>query len=221
MSTSAQAPTSAAAQLPTITNEEELIALIGEPSAAARDKVQTELTEEDRGFLAASPLCFVATRGSAGGDVSPKGDPPGFAIPLDSRTIAIPERAGNKRMDGFKNILIDPSVALIFLIPGLGYTLRINGQAQLVTDGPFFTQMEHRGHRPKLAMVVAIDEVFNHCPKAFMRSKTWDPQSWDPAAVTNYAALAQRKWRRNDPPEEVAKHYSPAAYADQLYPSAD
>lgn len=207
------------AALPTIADESELRALIGEPLPAVRDKVQPGLEDADREFLAASTLCFVATRGPDGGDVSPKGDPPGFAVVLDERTIALPERSGNNRLDGFRNLLHDPHVALIFLIPGLGHTLRVNGRARLVTDGPFFDEMEHRGHRPVLAMVVEIDEVFNHCPKAFLRSGAWKPARWDTTAVRDYAALAQTKWRREDPPEQIAAEYEPAEYAKGLYPS--
>ncbi|WP_018155613.1 MSMEG_1061 family FMN-dependent PPOX-type flavoprotein [Demetria terragena] len=205
--------------LPRITTVDELVAVVGEPEIAVRDKVQHSLDEVDREFLAASPLCFVATRGSHGADVSPKGDPPGFAVVLDDRTIALPERAGNKRVDGYHNLLEDDRVGLIFLVPGQGYTLRINGRAQLVTDGPFFDDMVVRGHRPELAMVVQIDEVFNHCPKAFMRSKTWKPETWDPDRTLGYADLAKRKWRRADDPREVEEHYSPQTYDRQLYPS--
>lgn len=209
------------ASLPTIRSAEELTALIGAPDAAVRDKAQPALVAQDREFLAASPLCFVATRGPDGGDVSPKGDPAGFTHVIDDRTIAIPERAGNKRMDGFHNLLHDSRVALIFLVPGQGYTLRVNGRARLVTDAPFFDEMVVRGHRPLLAMVVEIDEVFNHCPKAFMRSGAWKPQTWQPESVMAYAELAKAKWRASDPPEEIDAHYSPEAYERALYPSGD
>lgn len=204
--------------LPTIQDEAELVALVGEPLAAVRDKVQPGLGEADREFLAAASLCFVATRGPEGGDVSPKGDPPGFTVVLDERTIAIPERSGNRRVDGFRNLLHDPQVALLFVVPGLGYTLRVNGRARLVTDGPFFDVMEHRGHQPLLAMVVEIDEVFNHCPKAFLRSGTWRPETWSTQGVRDYATLAKEKWRRDDPAEDVAAAYDPVEYEKGLYP---
>lgn len=204
--------------LPAISTVDELVELIGAPAPAARDKVQAALEDSDRDFLAASPLCFVATRGDSGADLSPKGDPPGFAVVLDDRTIAIPERAGNRRVDGYRNLLQDDRVGLLFVVPGQGYTLRINGRARLVTDGPFFADMVVRGHRPILAMVVEIDEVFNHCPKAFMRSKTWRPETWDPERTLPYPDVAKRKWRRGDDPREVDQHYSAAAYESQLYP---
>jgi uncharacterized protein len=206
--------------LPAITTLDDLVAVIGEPTPAVRDKVQPSLDDNDRAFLAASPLCFVATRGSGGADVSPKGDPPGFAVVLDERTIAIPDRAGNKRVDGYRNLLEDDRVGLIFLVPGQSYTLRINGRARLVTDGPFFDDMMVRGHRPPLAMVVQIDEVFNHCPKAFMRSKAWRPDTWAADRTLAYPELAKRKWRREDDPREVDASYAPDTYERQLYPAA-
>lgn len=206
--------------LPTISTVDELVDLIGEPAPATRDKVQPVLDEIDREFLAASPLCFVATRGTDGADVSPKGDPPGFAVVLDERTIALPERAGNRRVDGYRNILQDDRVGLLFLVPGQGYTLRINGRARLVTDGPFFDDMTVRGHRPLLAMVIEVDEVFNHCPKAFMRSKAWRPETWAADRTLPYAELAKRKWRRDDDAHEVEAHYSEEAYERQLYPGS-
>lgn len=218
MSTTSASAGISLSSLPAIGSVEELTALIGEPTPAVRDKAQPALDENDHAFLAASPLCFVATRGSGGADVSPKGDPPGFTRVLDDRTIAIPERAGNKRVDGYRNLLEDDRVGLIFLVPGQGYTLRINGRARLVTDGPFFDDMIVRGHRPVLAMVVEIDEVFNHCPKAFMRSKAWRPETWQADRTIAYTELAKRKWRRGDDPREVDTHYSEESYEAQLYP---
>lgn len=205
--------------LPTLTDINELVALIGEPAPATRDKVEAALSEDDRAFLAASPLCFVATFGESGADVSPKGDPPGFVKVLDERTIAIPERAGNRRVDGYRNLLQENRIGLIFLVPGQGYTLRVNGRARLVTDGPFFEEMTVRGHRPLLATVVQIEEVFNHCPKAFMRSKAWRPDTWSPDRLLPYVELAKRKWRKDDDPAEVDAHYAPERYARELYPA--
>ena len=98
---------------------------------------------------------------------------------LDDTTIAIPERPGNRRADGFHNILTNPHVGLIYLVPGRGDTLRINGRARLVRDAPFFDDMVVKGHRPVLALVVEIEQVFYHCSKAFLRSKLWDPASWE------------------------------------------
>ena len=119
----------------------------------------------------------MATADADGGcDASPKGDPAGQLVHvIDDRTIALAERPGNRRADGYRNILENPHVGLVFLIPGRGDTLRINGRARLVSDAPFFDEMVVKGHRPLLAVVVEIDEVFHHCQKAFLRSGLWDP----------------------------------------------
>ena len=137
---------------------------------------------------------MLATASAAGGaDASPKGDPAGDLVHvIDERTIALAERPGNRRADGYRNILENPHVGLLFVIPGRGDTLRINGRARLVSDAPFFDDLVVKGHRPLLALVVEIDEVFHHCAKAFMRSSLWDPDTWDPEIrVPRRAVLAQ------------------------------
>lgn len=120
-----------------ITTEKALRDVMGIPLQRVLDKDRAELSTEHREWLAASPLCLVATSGTDGTlDVSPKGDPAGFALVLDGTTIAIPERPGNRRADGFSNILRNPHVGLIFLVPGRGDTLRVNGRATLLSDAP-------------------------------------------------------------------------------------
>src|SRR6476620_11592715 len=155
-----------------ITTEAELRELLGDPAPAASAKERAALHEFDLAWLAASPFCLVATSAADGScDVSPKGDPPGFVGVLDDTTVAVPERRGNKRADGFRNVLSNPHVGLVSVIPGRGDTLRINGRAHLVSDAPWFDDMVVEGHRPVLALVVEVDEVFGHCAKAFMRSQ--------------------------------------------------
>ena len=200
-----------------ITSEAQLRELIGEPIPRVADKARPGLHDYDKQWLASSPLCLVATSHADGScDVSPKGDPPGFTRVLDDTTIAIPERPGNRRLDGFRNILTNPHVGLIYLIPGRPDTLRINGRARLVRDAPFFDQMRVKGHRPLLALVVAIDQVFYHCAKAFLRSNLWQPASWDPQAAPSRAQIAQRLERPNDTLENLERYYGPA-YAEGLY----
>lgn len=175
-----------------VTTEAELREILGEPGPAAAGKVRPALHELDRQWLSASPFCLVATSAADGTcDVSPKGDPPGFVLVLDDRTVAIPERAGNRRADGFANILRNPHVGLISMIPGRGDTLRINGRARLVRDAPLFDRMVVRGTRPLLATVVDIDEVFHHCSKALLRSRLWDPATWEPTAVASRPRIAR------------------------------
>lgn len=200
-----------------IGSEAELRELIGEPGEHAAGKARPVLHPLDREWLAASPFCLVATSDAAGTcDVSPKGDPPGFTLVLDDTTIAIPERSGNRRVDGFHNILSNPHAGLIYFVPGRGDTLRINGRARLIRDAPYFDRMVHRGHRPVLALVVEIEEVFHHCSKAFLRSALWDPATWEPGAVPSRAHIARALERPDDTIEELQRYYGPS-YADRLY----
>ena len=175
------------------------------------------LHELDREWIAASSLLFIATRGADGGlDVSPKGDPAGFLRVLDERTIAIPERPGNRRADGFHNLLADPHVGLILVIPGRGDTLRINGRATIVRDAPFLADMEVRGHTPRLATLVEVDEVFFHCSKAFLRSEAWHPEGWSPDLAPRRAVIAQTLERPGDSLETLDEYYGPS-YAEGVY----
>ncbi len=200
-----------------VTTEAELHELLGEPLPRVRDKERTRLHELDRQWLAASPFCLVATADADGRcDVSPKGDPPGFTVVLDDRTIALPERPGNRRADGFRNVLANPHVGLIYLVPGRGDTLRINGRAHLVRDAAFFDDMLVAGHRPMLALVVEIEQIFHHCAKAFLRSGLWRPDSWRPDAVAPRARIAQTLERPEERLEDLERYYGPS-YADRLY----
>lgn len=170
----------------------ELREILGPVSERARTKVRSVLHEIDRQWLAASPFCLMATSDASGAcDVSPKGDPPGFVHVLNEAAIAIPERLGNRRADGFHNILENSNVGLIFLVPGRGDTLRINGRATLVRDAPFFDQLVVQGHRPALALIVDIEEVFFHCSKAFLRSELWDTEAWSPTSIPSRACIAK------------------------------
>ena len=175
-----------------VTTVDELRAIIGHPLPPAANKVKDRLSEAQRDWLSHSPLGFVATTDADGRvDVSPKGDPPGFVHIIDDTTIAIPERPGNKRVDGYVNVLQRPRVGTVFLIPGRGDTLRINGTAKIMADAPYFDAMAVGGKRPILALEIDVDEVFFHCAKAFLRSDAWKPETWDPTAVPSVARLAK------------------------------
>jgi uncharacterized protein len=202
----------------TISTQDELRELLGWPTGRAVTKERTRLHARDREWLAASPFCLIATSAADGTcDVSPKGDPPGFARVLDDTTIAIPERPGNRRADGYLNILSNPHVGLIFLVPGRNETLRINGTAELAADAPFFDDMVVKGHRPILAVVVAIEQIFFHCAKSFMRSSLWQPATWDPDALPTNAQIT-KSVQPGTPEslEELERYYGPA-YAARLY----
>jgi PPOX class probable FMN-dependent enzyme len=207
------------AQWTEITDAEALVALLGEPNDRARGKVRRALTDLDRAWLAASPFCVLATSSPEGGcDASPKGDPAGDLVHvLDERTIAIAERPGNRRADGYRNILADPHVGLLFVIPGRGDTLRINGRARLVSQAPFLDAMSVKGHRPLLALVVEIDEVFHHCQKAFLRSHLWEPETWDPdGRVPRRSVIAHELEPSGKTVEELDEYYGPS-YLEGLY----
>jgi uncharacterized protein len=200
-----------------ITSEAELRELYGLPTRQAADKERPSLHEHDRQWLARSPFCLIATAGADGScDVSPKGDPPGFALVLDDRTIAIPDRPGNRRVDGWRNVLANPHVGLVFLVPGRGDTLRINGRARLVREAPWFDRMVVKGHRPAVALLVDIDTIFFHCSKAFLRSALWKPETWDPEALPSRARLAKSLERPDDSLADLERYYG-VQYADRLY----
>jgi hypothetical protein len=200
-----------------ISSEAELRDLIGEPSGRAVTKERTRLHDRDKEWLAASPFCLIATADADGNcDVSPKGDPPGFTLVLDDATIAIPERPGNKRADGFRNILSNPHAGTIFVVPGRRETLRISGRARLVRDAPFFSRLVVKGHRPQLALVIDIEQIFFHCPKAFLRSALWQPETWNPDALPSPATITKSVQDTPETLEELETYYGPS-YADRLY----
>lgn len=203
-----------------IATVDELVGLLGEPNARARDKGRAALLDVDRDWLAASPFCVMATSSSDGRcDASPKGDPAGSLVHvLDATTIALAERPGNKRADGYRNIIDNPHVGLNFLIPGRGDTLRINGRARLVSDAPFFDDMVVKGHRPILAVVVEIEEIFFHCAKAFLRSQLWKPETWDPnGLVPRRAVIAKDVEPSGMTLEQLDEYYRPENYEKGMY----
>jgi hypothetical protein len=190
----------------------------GVPAPKIRDKVLPVLDDVHREWLAATSLVFVATSSADGRcDVSPKGDPPGFVRVLSPARIALPERPGNRRMDGFHNVLENPHVGLVCIIPGRGDTLRVNGRARIVTNLPDFDAMVVGRHRPRLALVIDVEEVFFHCPKAFRRSHTWQPESWGPQRARPYPDIALALWRKGEPEREVRRHYATALECEDLY----
>lgn len=203
-----------------ITTVDDLVDLLGEPGQRARDKGRTALAAVDRDWLAATPFCVLATSSADGRcDASPKGDPAGQLVHvIDDTTIALAERPGNKRADGYKNVLQNPYVGLNFFIPGRGDTLRVNGRARLVSDAPFFDEMVVKGHRPILALVVEVEEVFFHCAKAFLRSGLWKPETWDPDGVVPRRAVIAKTYEPNDMTlDQLDEYYRPENYEKGMY----
>lgn len=205
------------AQETRIDSAEELRELLGEPMPRAVTKERVVLHPRDRDWLAASPFCVISTSAADGTcDASPKGDPPGFTLVLDDATIAIPERPGNRRADGYLNILSNPHIGLLYLIPGRTETLRINGRARLVRDAPYFDRMVVKGHRPILAVEVEIEQIFFHCAKAFLRSEIWKPETWNPGVLPSHPKLVKEVQSTPETLEELEAYYG-EQYLKQLY----
>ncbi len=200
-----------------ITTYDELRDVVPDPLPAAIAKERTELHDLDIQWLGASPFCLIATSDADGNcDVSPKGDPAGFAKVLDRTTIVIPDRAGNRRVDGFTNILSNPHIGLIFIIPGRQDTLRINGRARILREAPFFDDMIVKGNRPQLALLVEIEQIFHHCSKSFLRSQLWKPETWNPDAMPRRAVISQTFERQNDDLAELDEYYG-RRYEESIY----
>ena len=168
-----------------ITTAEQLESLYGQPVFTALDKEVDHITPHYRQIIGASPFVVLSTVGPEGTDCSPRGDPPGFVQVLDDRTVALPDRPGNNRIDSLRNIVRDPRVSLLFLIPGMGETLRINGEAVISTDPALMAGFAIRGKLPKSVLVVTVDRIYFQCQKALVRSRLWqaDHQGTDLSRV--------------------------------------
>jgi PPOX class probable FMN-dependent enzyme len=160
-----------------ITDESELRGILGAPSAVVRSKISDRLNDLTRQFIERSPFVCVATKLPDGGiDVSPRGDPPSFVRILDERTLLIPERPGNRLADTLTNLLGDPAIGLLFLIPGVGDSFRVNGRAYITDDPELLAPSAVEGSAPKLGIVVSIEEAYTQCSKALIRSDLWNPE---------------------------------------------
>lgn len=160
----------------TIDDEERLNELLGEPTELVRGKAHDRLEDLTRPFVERSPFVCLATCDAHGNlDVSPRGDPTGFVRILDDQTLLVPERPGNRLADSLRNILCNPRVGLLFIIPGVSDTFRVNGRATLTTDPALLEPCAVEGKVPKLGILVEIESAFTHCSKAFLRSQLWDP----------------------------------------------
>jgi PPOX class probable FMN-dependent enzyme len=160
----------------TITSEQELREIIGSPTELVVAKIADRLNDLTRQFIERSPFLCVATADPDGGlDVAPRGDPAGFVAILDERTLLLPDRPGNRIADTLTNLLVDPRIALLFLIPGVGETFRVNGRASIVDDPELLAGSAVGGKAPALGILVTIEEAYTQCPKALVRSDLWNP----------------------------------------------
>lgn len=201
-----------------VTDPGKLREIVGEVMPQAAAKERATLHQRDREWLAASPYCVIATADGGGNcDASPKGDPAGKLVHvLDDSTLAIPERPGNHRVDGYRNVLANPRVGLLSLLPGRRESLRINGRARVVSDAPFFDDMVVKGHKPILALVIEIETIFFHCGKAAMRSGLWKPETWTPDALPHHAQLVKETQVVDATLDQLIDKYGPQ-YEAGLY----
>jgi uncharacterized protein len=178
---------------------EELRALIGEPSPVVATKVTDTLDEFARAYIQRSPFLVMSTADAEGNqDVSPKGDGPGFVAIEDDRTLLIPDRKGNQLVFGLQNVLNNPHIGLIFLIPGTGETLRVNGTAELTRDPAILERLTARGKPAQLAIRVHIRECFFHCAKAFLRAQLWKPEAWGERHRVSLGAITSKRFGADD-----------------------
>lgn len=160
-----------------ITTQEQLDALYGTPLDAAVAKEIDYIHDHYRAFIDKAPFVVVATVGPEGLDCSPRGDPAGFVSVRDARTVLIPDRRGNNRVDTLRNLVRDPRISLLFMIPGIGNTLRINGRAEISTDPQLCESFVMQGKAPKTVLVVTVERIYFHCPKALVRSRLWSAEA--------------------------------------------
>jgi PPOX class probable FMN-dependent enzyme len=188
-----------------VEDEADIRAVVGQPPERSVAKVIHTIDGHARRFIARSPFVFVASMGADGAvDVSPKGDPPGFVRVLDDRTLAVPDRPGNRRIDTFRNVLANPGVGLIFVIPGVTYTLRVGGDAIVVRDRELREALAVNRKPPDHVLVVGVRRVLSHCPKCMVRSGLWRPEAWpDTAGLPSFAEMLVAHGRLAETVEEM------------------
>ncbi len=194
---------------------EDLAALrrvIGEPIPGLGLKNQSTISDEAREYIERSPFLVLATSDAEGRlDASPKGDGPGFCLIEDERTLVIPDRPGNKLVYGLQNILANPRVGVIFMLPGTPETVRVNGIATLTADPDLLARLAARGKPAVLAIRIQVEECFHHCAKAFLRSQLWKPESWQERLKISFGKMAAKRAKLGD---DVAAKFDAAIEDD-------
>lgn len=190
----------------TITDESELRALIGEPTELVTAKLSDRINDHTRRFIERSPFVCVATARPDGGlDVSPRGDPPGFVRVLGRQTLLLPERPGNRLADTLTNLLHDRRIALLFLIPGVGDTFRVNGEADIIDDPELLAGSAVEGKVPKLGLLISVQEAYTQCAKALLRSDLWNPEHHiDRTDLPSHGTILRAL--KDDPSFDVEEH---------------
>ncbi len=176
-----------------LTTIEELETLYGQPHERSVRKEIPFVNEDYRAFIEHAPLVVLATAGPEGLDCSPRGDAPGFVRVIDERTLAIPDRVGNNRVDSLRNVIAEPHIGLLFVVPGVGETLRVNGRGRICADGAVLQSFAVDGKRPRTVLFVDVDAVYFHCSKALVRSKLWDSSRYaEPSQLPSAGAMHRR-----------------------------
>ncbi|PSJ57125.1 pyridoxamine 5'-phosphate oxidase family protein [Pseudaminobacter soli (ex Li et al. 2025)] len=205
-------------ELRVVTETDEICRIGGDPMPGAVEKVFDRLDRYGRQFIALSPfLCMGSTDAQGSADVSPRGDAPGFVAVLDDRTLLIPERPGNRRFDTMKNLMRNPAVGIIFFVPGINETLRLNGHAKVVDDAALLAGLAFGGHVPKLGITVTIHEVFFHCARALLRSKLWESSARiDRADFPTMGEIVKAQLQLREDEKAIETNIQ-ASYSTELY----
>lgn len=192
---------------------DDLREVYAEPNRLSLDKQMPSLEKHSRRFIELSPFLVLATDG----DASPKGDPPGFVKVIDDKTILIPDRLGNNRLDSMQNIVRNPAVGVLFFVPGLNETLRVNGRAEITRDACLLEPLAIKGKAPRTGLLIHIEEVYLHCAKALIRSKLWDPERHiERSEYPRIGQVFSDQIGRGDDPEAADRRYS-QRLKDRLY----
>ncbi|WP_137180174.1 MSMEG_1061 family FMN-dependent PPOX-type flavoprotein [Roseomonas sp. AR75] len=198
-----------------VTTPDALEALYDAPSLQVRSKVGTRIGPATRAFIAASPYCLLATIGTEGLHVTPRGDAPGFVVVADDHTLILPDRRGNNRLDALRDILRDPRVSLLLLVPGMTETLRVHGRARITTDPALRAAHAAQGKEPATLLVIAVESLFMQCGKAAIRSRLWEGRSRAPGVPTLGALIAEHSAGASD--AAVVDAGIPESYRTRLY----
>jgi PPOX class probable FMN-dependent enzyme len=202
-----------------VVGDDALGELFGTPSYGAVHKQINHLDDHARAFVAHAPFVLLATSNADGTcDVSPKGGPPGFVAVLDAHRLAVGDLPGNNRVDSMRNIVANPHVGMLFVVPGMGETLRVNGRAWIVRDADVLDACAMHDKRPAVAIGVQVEDVYLHCAKAFRRSNLWDPQLWpDRTNLPSGAAILREHIGLHDIPVEVIEQDLEVGYAKTMW----